>query len=689
MTEDIHWNDQGQPISTHFDDIYFSTENGLEETRYVFLQQNHLQQRFSALDNNDTFIIAETGFGTGLNFLATCELWQNTANKEAKLHFISVEKFPLEKKSVQRALNLWPELADYSNALIAQYPITLTGFHRIFLGHDITLTLIFNDAITGFNELFANPGGFDTTPQTARQWQGVDAWFLDGFAPSKNPDMWTEDLFVTMAKLSKDNTSLATFTSAGVVKRGLSHAGFFLKKIAGYGHKREMITGQFTQKNPSVTPAITLPKNTHGDYTYQTNSWAMIHRYTPTPRHQPIAIIGGGIAGCHTAYALARKGYQVTLFEKNDSLASQTSGNAQGIVYAKLSATQEPQGDFNRYCLLYAQQFYQQYWQECNADGGEQCGLLQLSSTDKLYQSHQKIAEHFGKHPNYVNHLSATEASRTANTTIEHPGLFFPQSGWIHPHQLCQWLSHHERITVIPNTTITGINKVDDNWQLSTTSNQPTTPSLFHTVIIANAQDALAFEQTSELPINRVRGQVTHYPVNDESIKLRTAICGKGYIAPATNTHCIGASFNLGVTDTSIRPDDHLHNLQKVAQQTPDLIDNTLLTHEQYRTLTGRVGFRCVTPDYLPIVGGVPITKIIKQEYQILKKNAQTVVEQAGSYHSNLYVNIGHGSRGLAYTPLCSEILASLIHGEPPPVPQALLQKLNPTRFIIRQLIRS
>lgn len=691
MSEHIHWNEKGQPQSTQFDDVYFSPLNGLEETRYVFLEHNQLAQRFSALNDHNTFVIAETGFGTGLNFLATCQLWETTAPKNAHLHFISVEKFPLDKESIQRALDLWPELNIFSKELLAAYPATINGFHRMVFRRNITLTLIIDDAAQGLQKLIASPNTVSLSPQASLQWQGVDAWFLDGFTPSRNPDMWSTKLFQVMAHLSKPQASFATFTAASNVRKGLIEAGFSIEKKKGYGYKREMMRGNIDTPLRHISHTTTPTSNTQ-TYQYTVDAWAVINHHQPTPIEKTIAIIGGGIAGCHTAYALAKKGYKVTIFEKENTLAAGASGNVQGVVYAKLSATQEPQGDVNLYSLLYAQQFYRHYWDSLgdNTTYGQQCGVMQLSLTEKLQRSHQKIAQRFNKSENIAHNLSAEDASHIANTRITSPCIFFPQAGWIDPRYLCQWLSKHDNINIVSNTSIDSLERADTHWLLHSNTpdnNKESTP--FHTVIIATARDALHLEQSQYLPLKNVRGQVTHYPVDTSLPLLKTTICGKGYIAPAQTEYCLGASFNLGVNTTTLHPDDHLSNLQNAAQQAPDLIHKNILENGQHAQLLGRANFRCVTPDYLPVIGGVPIIDEIHTRFAELQKDATTPIDATGSYHPHLYINIGHGSRGLAYTPLCSEILASLIAGSPPPIPQALLQKLSPTRFTIRDIIRS
>jgi len=312
----VYWNEKNQPISTEFDDVYFSTDDGLAETRYVFLQHNHLAERFQQLEHQQLFIIAETGFGTGLNFLSTCQLWSQYQTNHGHLHFISTEKYPLSVEELTRALKLWPELAEFSEPLIAQYPTTIEGIHRIhFTAHNISLSLIIGDACQGLKQLLVSRHPLYQTPQ----WQGVDAWFLDGFNPAKNPDMWTPQLYKTIVKLSNHTATFATFTAASAVRLGLSDVGFTVKKAPGFGAKREMLFGLIDNKkiqalsenikNVSSTKALSPTKNNDNA------PWMVIENHQNTPTDKTIAIIGGGIAGCHTAYALAQKGYRVTLFE--------------------------------------------------------------------------------------------------------------------------------------------------------------------------------------------------------------------------------------------------------------------------------------------------------------------------------------------------------------------------------------
>ncbi len=222
---------QPQPYSTIFQDVYYSSDNGLLETDYVFLQGNHLTQRWQQLKTS-TFTIIETGFGTGLNFLCAAQLWLQYAPENASLHFISIEKFPLSLSEIGTTLALWPVLNQISAPFLALYQDLTSKSVQLFDGR-VQLTLLIGDATDCLTKTTAT----------------ADAWFLDGFAPAKNPDMWQPVLFAQMTRLSKNNTTFATFTSAGIVKRGLQAAGFHVSKQAGFGKKRQMLTGHFIGEN--------------------------------------------------------------------------------------------------------------------------------------------------------------------------------------------------------------------------------------------------------------------------------------------------------------------------------------------------------------------------------------------------------------------------------------------------------
>jgi tRNA 5-methylaminomethyl-2-thiouridine biosynthesis bifunctional protein len=231
MPAQLSWRD-GLPYSNKFQDVYFSSDNGVLETEYVFLQGNDLPTRWQQADLKQ-FTIIETGFGTGLNFLCAAKLWLSVAPEHVVLHFVSVEKYPLSLSDVSAALALWPEFAELSAPLIHQYDTLInTALNTKFISlynHRVQLSVHIGDA----------------TEQLAQITNIADAWFLDGFSPAKNPEMWHGGLFSEMAKHAHPSTTFATFTSAGDVRRGLINVGFKVNKRTGFGKKREMLCGEY------------------------------------------------------------------------------------------------------------------------------------------------------------------------------------------------------------------------------------------------------------------------------------------------------------------------------------------------------------------------------------------------------------------------------------------------------------
>ena len=706
VDKQIKWGDQGQPISIQFDDIYFSNMNGLEESRYVFLHHNKLQERFLSLNKHDAFTVGETGFGTGLNFLNCWSLWDKVADPSCRLTYISVEKYPLSPQELIQSLSLWPELEPYRQQLSTDYRENYIGTRRSHVQYfdfgNIRLHLIIGDAEEGFQQLLASQHPDFSTPywcqtitgSNTNKSNGVNAWFLDGFAPSKNPEMWSKSLIETLSVLSAPNASFSTFTAAGIAKRNLTHAGFSIKKVPGFANKREMLVGQCMGKlahdNSSPRKTNTIKGAT---------PWHVNKHYRAASTNQSVAIIGAGLAGCHSAYALAKRGFSVTLIDKHPQVAYEASGNPQGVLYAKLSADDKGTlGQFNIASLLYAQQFYKAFWQE-HPNAGQRCGVLQLAYASSSQKNHHAIAESF-PHSECIQHIDSRTASTIANIPIDYSALYFPYCGWVAPVALCQWLSKHPNITVQRDTQVTELQQqqpcqqgASSSWTLQGQS--PSNPKgtrwsqAFDHVILANANDAAHLTPGAWLPTKAIRGQVSYLKAQKSSAALHSVICARGYIAPASTisgqqAHAIGATFTLHEQSPELSDSDHNDNIANISAYLPQLGTPSISD-----SITGgRVGFRCTSPDYLPLVGPIPDLEKFLSDFDYLSHNARASIANSGSYLSNLYCNIAHGSRGLAYCPLSAEILASIIAGEPPPTSQPQVNTLNPARFIIRDLIR-
>ncbi|ROS04819.1 tRNA 5-methylaminomethyl-2-thiouridine biosynthesis bifunctional protein [Sinobacterium caligoides] len=666
---DVRFSDDNTPASIEFDDFYFSTDGGLAESQYTFIEGNNLIDRWRALpaDECGNFVIAETGFGSGLNFLLATTLWQQYAPTSWQLHYISTEKHPLKAADIRQSLTRWPQLASALDELLAGYPPLVAGVHTINLrGLRSQLHLGLGDSsevLAGFSDT-----DFATCIGTNRR--GVDAWFLDGFSPAKNPDMWSAALFRAIRQLSDTGTTLATFTAAGNVRRQLESYGFNITKRKGFGVKREMITANVNAPLccwPAEKPKARAP-------------WYLQDKQ---PKVANVTVIGAGIAGMQTAYALARRGLQVTVLEAEEEIASKASGNPQGILYTRLSAGQGELSQFAMLSYIYAINHYRELFDNGTlVDGtdGQLCGTLQLSFNEREADFATKLAKHFAGKEDLVQFLNAEQASSRAGISINHSGLFFPGSGWLQPKAACKALSLHPNITVMRGITVERIIESGAHWQLECNDSVREAEA----VVIATAEHLSQFEQTQHIPIKPIRGQITKFSSSKYSEQLHCVICHEGYITPSLHsTHTIGASFNQGDFSSELTARDHDSNFAKLGSAVPSIVRDI-----DQHNISGRVGFRCTTPDYLPITGRVANHQQTIKQLQPLAKNAKTRLAITADYYPNLYINVGHGSRGLTSTPLCGEVIASHICHSPSPLSWTLNRALNPARFITRAIMR-
>ncbi|WP_339524408.1 bifunctional tRNA (5-methylaminomethyl-2-thiouridine)(34)-methyltransferase MnmD/FAD-dependent 5-carboxymethylaminomethyl-2-thiouridine(34) oxidoreductase MnmC [Pseudomonas sp. EA_35y_Pfl2_R111] len=644
----IKWDEQGQPLSSQFADVYFSNENALAETRYVFLANNQLPERFAALMTDQHLVIGETGFGTGLNFLCAWQLFEQHAVAGARLHFVSVEKYPLNKADLQRALALWPELAPYAEQLLAQYVALHPGFQRlIFAGGRIVLTLLIGDALELLGQLDGQ----------------VDAWFLDGFAPAKNPDMWTPELFDELARLSHASTTLGTFTSTGYVRRRLNDAGFKMKRVPGLGKKWEVLKGGF------IGTAETTEK-----------PW---FARPPQPAGARTAlVIGAGLAGCATAASLAQRGWQVTLLERHGAIAQEASGNPQGVLYLKLSAHHTTLSRLIVSGYGHSRRLLERLHKGTDWDN---CGVLQLAFDAKEAQRQAQLAAAFTT--DLLTTLDKNAAEEKAGITLPTGGLFYPDAGWVHPPALCALLSQQANIQLQLHQEALELRREGDSWQAW---NGGQLLASANVVVLASAAEIKGFSQSAGLPLKRIRGQISRLPATAASRTLSTVVCAEGYVAPARqDEHTLGASFDFNSDDLTLNSADHASNLQLLEEISPELsgaLNAAALDPEQ---LQGRAAFRCTSPDYLPIVGPLADSAAFAEAYSVLSKDARQVPQTLCPWLDGLYINSGHGSRGLITAPLSGELIAAWLNNEPLPVPADVAQACHPNRFALRALIRN
>ncbi|CAI8969693.1 bifunctional tRNA (5-methylaminomethyl-2-thiouridine)(34)-methyltransferase MnmD/FAD-dependent 5-carboxymethylaminomethyl-2-thiouridine(34) oxidoreductase MnmC [Pseudomonas sp. fls2-241-R2A-110] len=648
----LDWDEQGLPRSRVFDDVYFSNQSGLEETRYVFLEQNGLRERFAALPAGGRLVIGETGFGTGLNFLCAWQLFEQQAVAGARLHFVSVEKYPLSTPDLQRALALWPELKPFADQLLAHYVAIHQGFQRLVLDNGrVTLTLLIGDALEQLPQLDAR----------------IDAWFLDGFAPAKNPDMWTAELFAELARLAAPGSTISTFTSTGWVRRLLNAAGFKMKRTPGIGHKWEILRGVFLGW-PEETAAPVAAK-----------PW--FARPMPAPGERHALVIGAGLAGCATAASLAARGWQVSLLERHDALAQEASGNPQGVLYLKLSAHGTALSQLIVSGFGYTRRLLEHLQRGVDWDD---CGVLQLAFNAKEAQRQAQLAQAF---PEDLLHMLDQERARLlAGVDLQWGGLFYPEGGWVHPPALCTWQAAHSGIRILTHHDVLQLRREQGHWQAwdgdRLLASAPT-------VVLAGAADIKRFDFSSDLPLKRIRGQITRLPQTPESQELSTVVCAEGYVAPARlGEHTLGASFDFNNDDLTPTAAEHAGNLHMLEEISMDLMARLGADTLRPETLEGRAAFRCTSPDYLPIVGPLADREAFADAYVSLGKDARQTPDIPCPWLEGVYVNSGHGSRGLITAPLSGELLAAWLDDEPLPLPRAVAEACHPNRFALRRLIR-
>ena len=667
----IVWGEDGSPRAGIYGDIYFSQESGIDESRHVFLSHNQLAERWQALDPNTAgqFTIVETGFGTGLNFLLTWQLWQTLAPASWRLNYVSVEKHPLRPQDLQRAHALWPELNSLASILQYNYPPLLSGQHRRMLNSaQVCLDLLFGDALDCLPALLDSPNSANPSSQSPSLGSvaTVDAWFLDGFSPASNPEMWHDTLFSCMSALSKVGASFATFTSAGFVKRGLRAQGFHVEKVTGYGRKREMLRGTFTGEVALDAPlplSVAVP-------------W---HRPSVQTPIKHVVIVGAGLAGCSTAAALVKRGLQVTVIDR-DTPASGASGNPQGVLYTKLSPTPGELNVFTLHSFLFSLPYYRERL-SAGSIQGELCGVLQLANSEKDAAQFDQLQETF-KEQNWLQFKQGSELQEISGIPISGRGYYYPEAGWLSPPSICSADLDHPDIHLVSHCE--AISLVDDaeTWHIKDNSGNIIASG--DAIIIANSNDAKQFPQTKHLPLKPIRGQLSYIEPSALNFEPKCVICHDGYLAPAINgSLCIGASFNLRDSNIDLQDRDHDWNLAQLETLSPALLNHPV-------TITGgRASLRCSSADYLPLVGAAPIVDDFKTSYAALGKDARHHINIPASNYRNVYVNVGHGSRGLTSTPLCAELLASYLCDEIRPLPRHLCESLSPARFLIRRLIRN
>ena len=491
--------------------------------------------------------------------------------------------------------------------------------------------------------------------------QKVDAWFLDGFAPAKNPDMWSPHLFSAMARLARPGATLATFTSAGFVRRGLQEAGFTMRKTKGFGRKRDMLVGVMEQDLAIPAQAPWFARR------------ASISR--------EVAIVGGGIASALLSLALLHRGWQVTLYCADEAPATGASGNRQGALYPLLSSHDPALFQFFPAAFTFARRLYDSLPVAFDHDW---CGVTQLGWDEK---SQQKITQMLSLGlPEAIAHaVTAQQVAETAGVDTGCGGIQYPLGGWLCPAELTSAaiaLGQSRGLTVHYAHKVQSLSRTT-HWKLRFADGKEAQHA---SVVLANGHHISQFTQTASLPVYPVGGQVSHIPAAPQLSKLRQVLCYDGYLTPqnpSNGHHCIGASYHRGETDMQYSEADQQQNRQRLLDCFPDA---SWAKEVDVSEGKARCGVRCATRDHLPMAGNVPDYDATLEVYQDLADNKETAV--SAPVHPELFMLGGLGSRGLCSAPLLAEALAAQMSDEPVPLDRVTLAGLNPNRLWVRKLLK-
>ncbi len=617
----------GVLYSPAYDDVYHSTEGALGQAQHVFLAGNDLPARWQG---RDSFVIAETGFGAGLNLLATWAAWRADPLRCARLHFVSCELHPFRRTDLP-ALHApftaqAPELAPLAAELQAKWPTLTPGMHRIELdGGRVVLTLFLGDAADGLAGLQAC----------------VDAFYLDGFAPARNPALWSARVFHLLARLAAPGATLATWSVAGEVREGLRRAGFETRKLPGYGGKWQMLRAAY--RGPGK-PAAGRPM-----------------------RHA--LVLGAGAAGSSVAERLAARGWTVEVIDAADRPGAGASGNHAGVLRPLPSLDDNRLGRLTRAGTLYALHHIAHLAELGQAVRFDACGVLHIARDAVQEEKQRAVVERHQPPAGHLRYVDHEEASRIAGWPLPNGGWWFPDSGWVQPPSLCRanLAAQAERIRCHFGRKVVRLVRDGADWLALDEAGE--TIARAPEVILANGVGIRELPQAAALPVISARGQVSLLQAEAAS-PPHVVVCRQGYVSPAVDgLRCAGASFGVGDDDPAIRRADHILNMGKLEGILPGYTAALNVAE-----LRGRVGFRPASPDRLPMVGALPAVTALEAPCKL----------DEIPRHPGLWAISGFGSRGLVFAALMGETLASLLDGEPLPVEHDLWEALDPARFLLR-----
>jgi len=619
----------GTPYSEAYGDVYHSAEGGPAQARHVFLAGNGLPLRWQG---RRSFTILETGFGFGLNFLATWQAWREDALRCERLHFVSIEKHPFTRHDLGVLHARYPEFAAQAAELHAAWPILVPAVHRLeFDSGRVVLTLVLGEAQNSLRELRLV----------------ANAIYLDGFAPPKNAEMWTPGVMKSIARLCAADATAATWSAAAGVRDALQHAGFEVDKRAGFARKREMLCARIDARRVRTEAA-------------------------PPPGRSAI-VIGAGIAGAAVCERLCARGWTVTLLERQPERAQDDL--QAGVFHPVLTPDDSLFARMTRAGFLHAILRWRALEALHHEPVWDECGVLQLARHAGEASAQQAALAAMAPPPEYAQYVTREEASAHAGVPVAAEGLWFPTSGWMKTASLvaAQLAAAGSRLEARFGCEVSRIRFERGAWIAFDAANRELAQA--PVAVLANAADAVRLAPSSAIRIRRVRGQLTFLPEH-QVVAPQVAVLRGGFVLPAIHGRSIaGATYDFDDDDPAPRASSHEGNLERLGRILPGSAGEI-----DPATLEGLVGFRAVSPDRLPLIGA------LADEGADAPKNPQlaTLSRQTG-----LYGAFAYGSRGLLWAGLGGELLASLIEGEPLPLEARLADAVDPARFVLRAMRRA
>jgi tRNA 5-methylaminomethyl-2-thiouridine biosynthesis bifunctional protein len=623
----------GAPFNLDFGDVYASRDGALAQARHVFLHGNDLPQRWA---RRDQFVILETGFGLGVNFFATWRAWRDDSLRPRRLQFVSVEKHPVDVATLLRCAP--EEVAPLARALAAVWPLPVSGMHRCeFEDGCVTLTLVFDDIEVALPQVVA----------------GVDAFFLDGFAPDRNPAMWSVGVMKSLTRLARTDATLATWCTARGVRDGLAAAGFEVTRSEGFAHKREMLRGRFAPR------------------------WRMRRHDPPEPWRgaREAVVVGAGLAGAFVAFTLAQRGWRVTVLERGPRVASGASALPWGLLHPMVTpddngATRLVRAGFLLGLALLAREPSMQGSMIWRPQGT----LVQAAGDDEAAQW-RALASQLQLPANYARVVDIIAAADLLGLAPRRGGWWFGQGAIVAPPALCRALLRHAHVRVRESCAVARVVREGDAWLVA--DGQGRALASAPVCIVATALDAPALLGLRHTDVRAIRGQVSIFDAPALS-GLRAATSGGGTLMRIDDrTVGVGASYEMGPDGTPVDAGAaHRGNRERLQRLVAGAVE---------AEPTGLFdGVRCVARDRSPLVGGVPDEDAAFGDARV--PNGAHLADLPR--HAGLFASFAFGSRGLALAPLAAHLIAAQIEGEPWPLERELAGQIDVARFLLDAMRR-